>query len=1383
MIFQTFGQSTIVVGNTPGSHLQLASSVRFIIDLEASLIRIMDVVADMTLNTFVIQEGDYPFCEGTLMEWNGYQLVLYSDEIHVNGVVQHASLPQVQYSHHSLPEDYPNYHRSPRIIYRAPEDKVTINYPPEPIRKSTENLLKILLPPLIMMTMSIVMLFLRPNGIYMLATIATTLVSITFSIHAYIKDRKKYKLDVKERQETYTQYLDDQVKKIHHYEVQQRQGALYHYPSVNDLSQLITSYSARIYEKSADQFDFLSYRLGIGEVKPSIEIQENTPNKLDLKDPLEKRAHQVAGQYQWLDDMPVTIDLLHGAVGYIGPRNAVIEQLQWMMLQLATFQSYHDLRFVVVTPEEEYEQWQWLRFLPHLQFPGMEWRSFVYDDYSRTQILNTLHQLLKDRQQAEKETSERDEIQFLPHLVLVITDDSLLLDHGIMEILAQDLAKIGVSLVYVKDIMKQLPETVHTVIDIRDRHTGELVMVEGKLVQQRYQLDHLNAIDHKERLPRLLAGLDHVQTLKSAIPESITFLEMYGVEEVQNLHIFERWQEHSPYRSLAVPLGVNSPDHLVELNLHEKAHGPHGLIAGTTGSGKSEVIQSYILSLAVNFHPYDVAFLLIDYKGGGMANLFRHLPHLLGTITNLDGSQSMRALISINAELKRRQRLFSENNVNHINQYQKLYKEGAVSEPMPHLFLISDEFAELKSEQPEFMAELISTARIGRSLGIHLILATQKPAGVVDDQIWSNSKFKIALKVAEKADSMEMLKTPDAADITQPGRGYLQVGNNEIYELFQSAYSGADYRPHQQQADDGVLYRLNRMGEREAMTKDLSGLDRSGQTTKVKSELEAVIDEIAEITEAHHIESLPQPWLPPLKTKIIVKSLREEPQYGDEKQPLSAIVGMVDLPEEQAQRPVSVNLSEDGNLAIYSSPGYGKSTFLQTLVMELTRTHTPEQLNVYLLDFGTNGLQPLRDLPQVADVMSTDEEEKITKFMKRLKLEVKRRKNLLSQEGVANLGMYERKLGVTIPEWVIVIDGFEGFKDLAYEDALVKLLASVTRDGLSVGIHVVVSAGSHNAMRAMLSNNFKVKIALKQNQTGDINEMVGKTTLQIDDLPGRGLIKLEKAALFQTALPTEGDTDLAVIENLQTEVQHMNQSWTGQRPEAIPMMPEELSFETFEQRESVIQMANNNNIPFGLDYDEVEAVGINTESLTWLPIITDKEKQLKSLMMRIIKALSVYSKYPVIVIDPIQIFNNTELENINYIHDKEMIKDFEVVMEAQIEAMANGEKDYDKAYVVVTNMEKLATLIGLSADKFVELVRQGSEVGLHFILGTSYKYLTDYSSLLKPMKNEIGQAFFGMRLTDQTLLNHPTIRGELALTPDQGYYYDEGEYIKLRLFN
>lgn len=246
---------------------------------------------------------------------------------------------------------------------------------------------------------------------------------------------------------------------------------------------------------------------------------------------------------------------------------------------------------------------------------------------------------------------------------------------------------------------------------------------------------------------------------------------------------------------------------LFNLDLHEKYHGPHGLVAGMTGSGKSEFIITYILSLAVNYHPDEVAFILIDYKGGGLTGAFEDtergikLPHLAGTITNLDGAAVKRSLISIQSELRRRQAIFNEarrvsnEGTMDIYKYQQLYRDKIVSEPVPHLFIISDEFAELKAQQPEFMEQLISAARIGRSLGVHLILATQKPSGVVDDQIWSNSKFRVCLKVQEKADSQDMIKCADAAELSQTGRFYLQVGFNELFALGQSAWCGAEYIP------------------------------------------------------------------------------------------------------------------------------------------------------------------------------------------------------------------------------------------------------------------------------------------------------------------------------------------------------------------------------------------------------------------------------------------------------------------------------------------------------------------------------------------------------------------------------------------------------------
>lgn len=293
----------------------------------------------------------------------------------------------------------------------------------------------------------------------------------------------------------------------------------------------------------------------------------------------------------------------------------------------------------------------------------------------------------------------------------------------------------------------------------------------------------------------------------SYIPPMVTFLESFEAQQVEELKVLERWSRNQANRTLSTPLGLGAGGKSLVFDMHETSYGPHGLVAGTTGSGKSELLQSLLLGLAVNYHPHEIAFVLIDYKGGGMANAFTGLPHLVGTITNLGGNQINRALASIKSELMRRQRLFSEAGVTSIDSYIVLYRNKEVRLPLPHLIIVVDEFAELKSDQPEFMKELVSAARVGRSLGIHLILATQKPSGVVDDQIWSNSRFKLCLKVQTPSDSNEMLKRPEAAEIKEKGRGYLQVGNNELFTLFQSSWSGAPY--HSGEAEDEGMPKLD----------------------------------------------------------------------------------------------------------------------------------------------------------------------------------------------------------------------------------------------------------------------------------------------------------------------------------------------------------------------------------------------------------------------------------------------------------------------------------------------------------------------------------------------------------------------------------------------
>lgn len=256
------------------------------------------------------------------------------------------------------------------------------------------------------------------------------------------------------------------------------------------------------------------------------------------------------------------------------------------------------------------------------------------------------------------------------------------------------------------------------------------------------------------------------------MPESLGFMEMFKTDNVLQLNVPDRGRNHDSSRSLAAPVGLGGKGELIDLDLHEDAHGPHGLIAGTTGSGKSEFIITWVLSMCVNYSPDEAAFVLIDYKGGGLAGAFDNeryrLPHLAGTITNLDGAAVARSMVSIQSELKRRQALFNEacditgEATMDIGKYISYWRQGVLKDPCPHLFVVADEFAELKQQEPAFMDELVSAARIGRSLGLHLVLATQKPTGVVSDQISSNARFRVSLKVADASDSREMIRRPDA---------------------------------------------------------------------------------------------------------------------------------------------------------------------------------------------------------------------------------------------------------------------------------------------------------------------------------------------------------------------------------------------------------------------------------------------------------------------------------------------------------------------------------------------------------------------------------------------------------------------------------------------
>jgi len=633
-------------------------------------------------------------------------------------------------------------------------------------------------------------------------------------------------------------------------------------------------------------------------------------------------------------------------------------------------------------------------------------------------------------------------------------------------------------------------------------------------------------------------------------------------------------------------IGFRNADTPLYLDIHEKYHGPHGLVAGTTGSGKSETLQTYILSLAVNFDPREVSYILIDYKCGGMAKSFEGLPHVAGIITNLGGNQTNRALASINSEIKRRQAVFNEYGVKHIDEYIELFRTDKAPNPMPHLLIIADEFAELKKEQPDFVRELVSAARVGRSLGVHLILATQDPSASVDDEIWSNTKFRICLRVAGKQNSLAMLHRPDAAYITNTGRGYFQVGNDEIFELFQSGWSGAGYEPdipfHDRSRGDVKL--INLWGKA-AVTASKKKARSGGEST---TQLRAVVQHIAAVAAEKQISAISDIWLPPLPERVTLEELdAPEVVCGS----LRIALGLADHPTGQQQFTFSFDLVEEGHLLIAGPGGAGKTTLLQTILYSFATRYAPEQVNFYIADFNSRTLGTFAGLPHCGGVIYDSDEDKLNKLMTMLSRELTRRIAHFSGKGIGSFKEYSRQFD-DVPAIVIAVDNFAAFTE--NNDKLQDALVHLTRQSASYGIYFVLTCAGSSDMRGKMRQNIGCGFGLQLSDRFEYEDVLGaKPPFLADDrVTGRGLAVCDAGGdkpdvlEVQFALPLDTPDSATLNAGLRSRFAAI--SGAGTLATRIPQVPDDLSVDNLYNIPEISQKcASGRYLPLG--YDTAEA--------------------------------------------------------------------------------------------------------------------------------------------------------------------------------------------------
>lgn len=1272
---------------------------------------------------------------------------------------------------------YPRFNRNSRMKTVVCDDKIEVLDPPSMPQKPKNKLLTRLLPSLGMLAAGVLMAS-RGGSMIIFSAISCGMALVTTIINMR-QGNKEYDKSVEDRQQKYADYIGRKRAEIENCRAEEKQKLEELYISQNDAINRFSSFSPDLFDRTSKDEDFLCVCLGSGAVKAKQEVSYKKQERLETEDDLQLIPEQLSEAYTHVNNAPIICDLKQcNAVGIVGDADDRFVFLKNMVIDLAARQFFSDVRMVFVAESEHIQQIRWLRMLPHVMNEQTGARNIVCDDESKNLVFEYLY----------KEITQREQTKTYDHnIVVFFYDEYGFKSHPISRFV--DKAKsLGVTFIFFGEKKSDIPMGCGYLVDIRDYQTAVLINAEDKSDALTFTYPSISDGQAEEIVKILAPVCTEEISLEGSLTRNISLFELLKIMAVDDLDLDARWKRSAAEKSMSVPLGVSKTG-VVYLDLHDKAHGPHGLVAGTTGSGKSEILQTYILSVATLFHPYEVAFLIIDFKGGGMVNQFKNLPHLLGAITNIDGKEIDRSLKSIKAELQKRQHLFAAADVNHIDKYIKKYKAGEVSQALPHLVIIVDEFAELKAEQPEFMKELISAARIGRSLGVHLILATQKPSGQVNEQIWSNSRFKLCLKVQSREDSNEVLKSPLAAEIQEAGRAYLQVGNNEIFELFQSAYSGASEKVAEGNEKEFAIYSLSDSGRRTPVFVQRKKSSGEGSATQ----LEAIVRYVSEHCREAKLEKLPNICLPSLGNAIdFPEKTKLAAQYGK----VVADIGIYDDPDNQYQGPYSADLT-GSNLIIIGSSQSGKTNLLQNIIRSLSTKYTPKEVNIYVIDFASMVLKNFETLNHVGGVVTSSEDEKLKNLIKLLFTEIETRKEKLLSLGVSSFAAYKEAGRTDLPQIVLLIDNLTALKELYFQDD--ENLLRLCREGLAVGISIVIANTHTTGIGYKYLSNFATRIAMFCNDSSEYSSLFEHCSERIENIHGRCIVDIDKAHLdCQAYLAFKGEKEFERVADIRKYIAETNKRSMGMSAKAIPVIPETLSAE-YVSTGLAGYMPAPGMLVAGLDYGTVSPLVLDFSALGVLAI-SGREKSGKHNFMSY--AVHMLEKtYPgktqVHIVDgirrrltPLRECPNVASYDYLAANAIELVKQTEQTLKARYEALAAGREDAlesEKVIVLIINSYEAMELISADAAALAayrNITGKYKSMKVSILLGGYENANIPYAApeVIKKAKEAKHFVFFddlaNLKIMDMPLA---TLRGfKKPIELGDCYYIKENKCVKIK---
>ena len=1099
-------------------------------------------------------------------------------------------------------------------------------------------------------------------------------------------NEKVKKRNERESKEKYEKYLAERKVEIEAERKLQKEIIIENVVSVEDCLKYISNRKYNFWDKRIEQNDFLVARVGIGNELLKININYPPDGFSVDESELKKEVDQMRIDYKYIENVPMGYSFFENkTTAIMGELDKSHYFINNILLQLLTFYSYDELKIVVFTDEKKNSYWDYIKYLNHNMTNDSSFRFFASTEENAEIVVDILNQEITGR--LNMIASEKKEMLFKPYYLVIVDDLDVVRKTNIVNDLTEIRQNIGFSLIILERKLNKLPSLCNNFINLGEKTSGIL----RNSYEQQEQLMFTDEINYKinmMEIAKILANIPIDTSNENSdstgeLPEAISFLEMAKAGKVEQLNIMNRWDNNDSTSNLKAEVGIGTDGKLMYLDLHEKAHGPHGLVAGMTGSGKSEFIITWILSLCMNFSPEDVAFILIDYKGGGLAFAFENqttgvrLPHLTGTITNLDKAEINRTLVSIDSEVKRRQKVFNAardklgESTMDIYKYQGFFHEGRLEEALPHLFIVCDEFAELKAQQPDFMDNLISIARIGRSLGVHLILATQKPSGVVNEQIWSNTKFRVCLKVQDESDSKEMLKKPDAASLKQTGRFYLQVGYDEYFALGQSGWAGAKYYPSDsvQKTVDKSVNIINETGI------TIKNIQAGGNEQKAKEaqgeQLAAVLNEIIRVSKESN-KFAKRLWLDNIPENITVESTEKKYNIEYKEGEFNVLVGEYDAPETQKQFPLIYRILQDGNTEIIGTDSQENENLISTILYGVMKNYRPEQISFAILDYGSQNFVKFGKSKFCAGVVTPGDKEKYTSLFKLINTELADRKKKLAEYG-GDYPSYVKEYPGDMPILMIIFNGYESINDS--DASLFDTLGEIIRDSERYGIVFIISSSSVNSVSTKFKQLIPFSLCLRLKDPLDYcGQFNVRGKKEIKDLFGRGIC-LNDLLLheFQTASICEDRANNN--KKLLEVINEMNEKGY-QRKIAIPVLPDQITIEEIKEK-----LKNPKKLPIGVSRDEIKTQYLNFKDTLGRLVLASKLKYSKFFIGSLIDEIKLMN-LKVILIDPTSQLTNKE-NKVDIYANSDLDKKFE-----EITNFLSDENNKENTYLIVNSLSK-----------------------------------------------------------------------------------------------